>query len=269
MQASGFYRFSAIILLFIALASLGGCRTAPKSVKSIEAIDTRDTLRIGVSTNAPPIIYRQENSITGLEASLARTLGTYLNKKIVFVEVPWKKQLEYLNLGKTDIVMSGMTITPQRKYLATFTTPYLRSGQILLVRLEDRRKFSRGIVDLMNSPAKIGTIANTTGDFLVTETITNAHEIIFDRSAEAVEALIDERIDALVYDAPMVCHYAARSTSKKLVPVLVMATEEYLAWAVRKDEEELAKRINQFIKTISDSGELQREIKQWIPYLGG
>ena len=261
--------FPITCILWVFVLTATGCRTVPIEQQAAAPAVQREPLRVGVSTNAPPIIFKDNGKITGLEASLAQKLGDYLNKEIVYVEVPWNKQLDYLNQGKTDIIMSGMTITPQRQYLVTFTTPYLRSGQIMLVRLEDRRKFSRGVVDLMNSQHKIGTIANTTGDFFVTEAITNANEVSFATSAEAVRALGDGKIDALVYDAPMVCHYAAANHAKKLVPILVMATEEYLAWAVRKNDAELTKQVNRFLQVISEDGVLQQEINRWIPYLGG
>jgi ABC-type amino acid transport substrate-binding protein len=260
--------YSFLFSLFFAI-SISSCRTVSEGMNAAAPGADADTLRVGVSTNAPPIIFKQNGKITGLEAAFAQKLGLFLNKKIIFVEVPWVKQIEYLNQGKTDIIMSGMTITPQRKYQVDFITPYLRSGQIMLVRLEDRRKFSNGITDVMNKNYRVGTVSDTTGDFFVTEALTKVNEINFKTSRKGVEALINKNIDVLVYDAPMVCHYAAVNQSEKLVPILVMATEEYLSWAVRKNDADLKERLNLFMKTINDNGELKKEINNWIPYLNG
>ncbi len=260
--------YSFLFSLLFAI-SMSSCRPVSDGMGAAAPQPHKDTLRVGVSTNAPPIIFRQNGQVTGLEAALAQKLGTFLNKKVVFVEVPWVKQIEYLNQGKTDIIMSGMTITPQRKYLVNFITPYLRSGQIMLVRLEDRRKFSNGITDVMNKNYRVGTVSDTTGDLFVTETLTKVNEVNFKTSQEGVQALINRNIDVLVYDAPMVCHYAAVNQSEKLIPILVMATEEYLSWAVRKNDADLKERLNLFIKTISENGELEKMINSWIPYLNG
>jgi len=264
-KTGAFYCCALLFLLFSLF--IHGCRTVSDTLGRADPSGDSDVLRVGVSTNAPPIIFRQDKKVAGLEAALAQKFGTFLNKKIVFVEVPWSEQLDYLNEGKTDIVMSGMTITPQRSYLVDFVTPYLRSGQILLVRMEDQRKFSRGVADLLNTKYRIGTVSNTTGDFFVTETISNANEVTFRTSRQAVHGLINKEIDVLVYDAPMVCYYAAVNQSEKLIPVLVMATEEYLAWAVRKDDGELKENADRFLSTIRDSGVLDAEIQRWIPYL--
>lgn len=262
-------RCCSLLFLLLFASSLYSCRPVSDGMDAAAPQPDKDTLRVGVSTNAPPIIFRQNGQVTGLEAALAHKMGTFLNKKIVFVEVPWVKQIEYLNQGKTDIIMSGMTITPQRNYLVDFITPYLRSGQIMLVRLEDRRKFSNGISDLMNKNYRIGTVSDTTGDLFVTEALTKVNEVHFKTSQEGVEALIKRNIDVFVYDAPMVCHYAAVNQSEKLVPILVMATEEYLSWAVRKNDADFKERLNLFIRTISENGELEKIINSWIPYLNG
>lgn len=254
------------LLSFLLVLMSGGCVTTSNELNSAAITDDKE-IRVGVSTNAPPLIFKENTRITGLEAELAQKLETFLGRTVRFIEVPWAKQLEYLNSGKTDIVMSGMTITKQRQYLADFTIPYMQSGQIMLVRMEDSRKFSRGLVDVMNTKYKIGTISGTTGDLFVTEAFSKPNEINFKTSAQAVNALIRKEIDVMVYDAPMVCYYAATNQSDKLVPILVMSTEEYLGWAVRKDDTRFKAEVNRFIKTISDNGELKVIINKWIPYL--
>ncbi len=258
-------RFSQLVhapLFFIALLILsGGCAQSPP------VIEEEPVLRVGVSANAPPFAFRQGGRITGLEPALALRLGEYLGKKIELIEVPWDKQIDYLNDGKTDIIMSGMTITKQRSFLVDFSKPYLRSGQIMLVRLEDRQRFATGVESLMNTNYRIGTVADTVSDLFVTATINQANEVVFDASQEAVDALIRNEIDAFIYDAPIVCYYAARHQQDKLVPILTMATEEYLGWAVRKNDAELLSRVNQFVDTIDREGVLKEEISYWIPYL--
>jgi ABC-type amino acid transport substrate-binding protein len=253
------------LVLVIWLIFTTGCSTISSTGK--KDVGDSQILRIGISPNAPPLIYKEKGQIIGLEASLAQRLGTFLGQEIKFVEVPWSKQFDYLNDGVTDIIMSGMTITEKRSLIVDFTTPYLRSGQIMLVRLENRQLFSTGITSVLNTNYKIGTVADTISDYFVTATITKANEIVFRTSEKAVQALINKDIDVFVYDAPIICYYAGKYQTEKLVPILAMATEEYLAWAVRKNDAELKKQVNGFVESISSGDVLRNEIKQWIPYL--
>lgn len=250
--------FLLILVLFLA-----GCQPAAVPPSS----QSDPVLKVGVSANAPPFVFRQGGTITGLEPALARRLGEYLNTPVQFVEVPWDQQIEFLSEGKTDIVMSGMSITRARSAVVDFSKPYLRSGQILLVRMEDRRRFSTGVDSLLNTNYRIGTVADTVSDYFVTTVINGANEIVFKTSQDAVDALIAKEIDAFIYDAPIVCYYAARHQNDKLIPILTMATEEYIGWAMRKGDAELLAKVNEFLDYLDNSGALQEEINYWIPYL--
>ena len=256
-----------IFPLTLLVLIIGGCFSKPDDTSLNSPAPEREVIKVGVSPHSPPLIFKNNGTITGLEASLAHRLATYLNKNVEFIEVPWSKQIDYLNQGKTDIVMSGMTITKQRKYLADFSLPYLKSGQILLVRLADAQKFSSGIYSIMNSNYKVGTVTGTTGDLFVTATLNKINKKAFKTSSSAVDALVDKDIDVLVYDAPMVCYYAATRPSDKLYPIVQMATSEHLAWAVRKNNPQLKSHVDTFLKTIKANGILQKEITTWIPYL--
>lgn len=254
-------QFLPILLALVMLS--GGCQ--PAAVP--QAVDPASNLRVGISAHAPPFAFRQDGEITGLEPAFALKLGDYLGKTVQFIEIPWGQQIEYLREGKTDIIMSGMTITQARSAVVDFAVPYLRSGQILLVRMEDRRRFSSGVESLMNTTYRIGTVADTVSDFFVTSAINDANEIVFKTSQEAVDALINNEIDAFVYDAPIVSYYAARHQNDKLAPVLTMATEEYIGWAVRKGDTELLSKVNEFLDSLKSQGKLKEEIQYWIPYL--
>ncbi len=86
---------------------LYACATAPPAV--IEA--DPGILRVGVSPDAPPLIFKQNDKISGLEAEMAMALADYLEKTAVFVEVPWEDQIPALLDNRTDIIMSGMSVT--------------------------------------------------------------------------------------------------------------------------------------------------------------
>ena len=259
-------KYSRILLLVAVIASLFLSSCQPQSTTVRSASQPGTELRVGITANAPPFAFKQAGTITGLEPAFAALLGEYLGKKVTLVEVPWEKQFDFLNSGKTDIIMSGMTITRQRLMSVNFSKPYMRSGQIMLVHAKDRQLFARGIESLMNKNYRIGTVTGTASDLFISATINGANEIPFKEPQEAVNALIAHDIDTFVYDAPVVCYYAASHQQQKLLPVMVMGTEEYLGWAVRKNDTELLARLNQFVDHLDGQGTLRQEIDYWIPY---
>lgn len=251
------------LLSHVILLGLFSC--AP--IQSRKIAPNPSILRVGVSTNAPPLIYKNGNKIVGLEADFARKLGKFTGKRVEFIELDWDSQIPALENNEIDIIMSAMSITQPRQYRISFSNPYLRSGQILLVRLNEKARFSTGIFSLMNSSYVIGTVENTTGDLFITSTINGVEVKQFTNSAKAVQALIDKKIDAFVYDAPMVCHYAAINENTKLTPILNLATEEYLAWGISKENPALLEQANAFIAELKDKQQLQPMIRNRIPYM--
>ena len=254
-----------IVLVGIAAwITLAGCIPAGTKTATPGPVQNENVLRVGVSTNAPPLIFRQNERITGLEADFARELATYLGKSLHFVELKWEKQVTALLDNKIDIIMSGMTKTALRQARVTFSTPYFRSGQMALIRMKDAASFRTGFYSIKDDVA-IGAVEDTTGQFFVLEQFGDNKTISFPKSTDAVEALIRGEIDIFIHDAPVIMYLGSENETRRVTPVYSLFTEEYLAWAVRKDDTELLEAANAFLQEIHKNGRLKQMIQRWIP----
>ncbi len=261
------FSFTSLILSGIVSLLLISCGSPNTIPRTIHIAPDPAILRVGITANAPPLIQFQNGKVLGLEAELAMKLGQYTGRNVKFIHLKWQDQIVALEKNQIDIIMSAMSITKAREYRVAFANPYLSSGQILLVRLAEKAKFVTGIYSLMNSNYVIGTVKNTTGDLFITTGINGATIKSFLTPTDAVQALINKKIDAFVYDAPMVCHYASIHENNKLAPILTLATEEYYAWAVQKKDTHLLNQANAFLKEIQEQQELPRMIRKWIPFM--
>jgi polar amino acid transport system substrate-binding protein len=255
-----------VLLCFLAglLLHMGCTTPGQHTVKTTEIPPDVNILRVGVSTNAQPLVFRQGNKIIGLEADFARGLAKYLAKSLQFIELDWEDQIPALLANKIDIIMSGMTITRLREVRISFTIPYFKSGQMALIRREDAARFSTGFFALTTSSA-IGVIKNTYGEYFVDEQYSSVKKKTFPTSRPAVKALIDKQIDMFIYDGPMILYLASENEINGLTALFAPLTEESLAWAVRKDNRELLESANSFLKIAHKDGRLQQMIKYWIP----
>ena len=243
-----------------------------KTVKPIPLADPEiaaspEVLRVGISRNEPPFIFNKDTKIEGFEGDLARQFGKFSGKTVHFVKVADGKATEALEKGHIDIIMPGRKIPRVKDDQVTFTDPYLRAGQILLVRTRDINLFSTGIYSLEGSGFTFGVIEGSSGDLFLTKTIHGVILLRFKTVEAAVEALKGKDIDLFLHDAPTICHYAALDKSAGLTPILNLVTEEYLGWEMRKEDEELRQQANLFIQQSKVDGRLQKTIKQWIPNL--
>ena len=260
-------RWAVLLFLLAGLLLMAGC-AAPqqqKTVRTIEVPPDENILRVGVAANAQPLVYRQGNTIVGLEADLARELAKDLGRQLRFVEYKWEDLIPALMADKIDIIMSGMSITRLREVRIAFTIPYFRSGLTALIRREDAARFSTGLFALTTSSA-IGVIKDTTSEFFVEANYSSVKKIVYSDTKPAVNALIDKRIDMFIYDAPLILYLASENETNGLTALFTLLTEEYLAWGVRKDNKALLEAANNFLRKANSDGRLQKMIKYWIPF---
>jgi polar amino acid transport system substrate-binding protein len=224
-------------------------------------------LRVGVSTDAPPLISKQGGEVVGVEAELAREFAKFLGKSVRFIEIQWEEQIPALLDNRTDIIMSGMSVTKARQFRIAFSEPYFKTGLITLVRKADKYLFPPGYHGIYAQAIirRIGIVKDTTGEFFVRKNYGAAKKISsFPTAKEAVEALKKKQIDLLIFDAPMVYVLAAEN-EWDLAPLPTFLTEEYLAWGIRKNDVELLESANSFVETLRKDGRLTTIIKRWIP----
>jgi polar amino acid transport system substrate-binding protein len=254
-----------LITLVCACQAPASPKTPPAPAAEMPAASAKGVLRVGITPNMPPLIFRQQGQIVGLEAEFARGLAQHLTYRLELVEVRWDDQINYLMKGRTDIIMSGMSITDMRRIRIAFCAPYAKTGQMALIRREDIQRFRTGYYSLVEIPA-IGAIRDTTGDLFIRSRFPDTRKLFFDSLDDGVRALLRRKVDVLVHDAPAVMMAAARFENK-LAPIPKMFTNEYLAWGVRKDNPELLEQANAYIATLKENGRLKEMVNRWIPFV--
>ena len=257
----GVYCRFLVFLFCLTLSLIFGCGGPNQINKTVETIAPDESiLRVGVSVKAPPMIFKYNQQIIGLEADFARELAAYLKRKLVFVELNWKDQIPALANNRIDIIMSGMTITELRKMRISFTDPYFVSGQMAMIRSMDTLKY----LTLLQS-GRIGYIWRTTGESFVKQYFPGTQKSGFSNSEDGVKALINKKIDVLIHDGPIILFQASKYESKGVTPVYRLLTEEYLAWGIRRENVQLREEVNQFLNKMKKDGQLDTMIQQWIP----
>ena len=237
---------------------LAGCQTA-------EVKPSPDLLRVGVTPNARPLIFKQDGKISGIEADFARKLAEALGRKLVFIEVPWEKQLDYLEQNRTDIIMSGMSVTTARSIRINFAKPYMQSGLTALFRREKYDPAGLPASCVLNQ-RRVGYVKGTTSEIFVFQQFPQSEKKGFEDVVQGAEALKNKRIDMLVYDAPVIWwQYAMDENEFKAFPQLLNV--EPLAWGISRQNPALLEQVNALISQWEKDGTARTIIQRWIPFL--
>lgn len=226
--------------------------------------DDRAPLRVGISPDYPPVIFEVEGEVVGIEADFARIVGDSLGRRIEFVRYPFAELLDALERGNVDVVMSGLSITPERAERVAFTKPYMEVGQLALIRSRDIARFGR-IQGIRRSGARIGYQHGSSGERYVEESLPRASSFGFANVEEGLRSLRADRIDYFIHDAPTVWRVAGDIEQRDLHGLYRPLTEEELAWAVRKNDTQLRSLLDATLTHWQREGMIDPIVQRWIP----
>jgi polar amino acid transport system substrate-binding protein len=222
-------------------------------------------LVVGVTSDSPPYATQQGGDLAGLEVDFARELGHVLHRPVRVVDLSWDDLIAGLSNGRVDVVMAGVTVTPERQLRFAFTEPYLRTRIVALVRRADRKRL--GSPDAICKGAwNIGVMAGTTGELYVRDRCPSATVKAYPSATAAVQELQTRRVDAVVHDGPVLAWLLAQNSAElDLVPTRI--ADEQLAWMVRRDDPQLLHELNGALATMRSDGTLDQILRQWVPQI--
>jgi len=237
-------------------ALLAACSTAREYVKE------GAVLRVGVCPDYPPVIFKTNGLMAGIEADLAAMAATHLRTRLEYVELPFDDLIPALKAHKVDVVMSGMPDTDYRRTHVRFTEPYMTIGQMALVRAADYHRFKSGKA-LYDKQTRAGYIRGTTGELFANKNLAGVC-LPFNSADEGLAALTVGSIDVMIDDAPFAMQAAHNNPAFKTLGWLL--TDEHLAWALPKDQayDSLYNELNSFLRQAKQRGDVRRVINRYL-----
>jgi ABC-type amino acid transport substrate-binding protein len=221
-------------------------------------------LKVGVAADYPPMAFMEQGQIVGIEADNAKAVGGVVGKELTLVSMPFNKLIPALQAGEIDVIMSALSVTPERSQQVLFTDAFMEVGQMAIIRTDKAAQFAQPR-SVYREGVRIGVEPGTTGAQFVESDMPDAQVKTFADSSAAFAALRSDDIDVYIHDAPTSWELARSTQFNDLISLYKPLTHEQLAWAVRKDDERLAAMLNDALKTMKGNGTLRYILNRWIP----
>ena len=221
-------------------------------------------LKVGMSADYPPLAYLQDGHIVGIEADSAKAVGAIIDQEMTLVNMPFEQLIPALQAGDIDVIMSGMSVTPERSEQVLFTDSYMDVGQMAIMTTDKVGHFSQPWA-LYSEGVRIGVEPGTTGADFAARELKDAKVTFFDDSTAAFAGLRSNEIDLYIHDAPTSWQLATSNENGDLISLYKPLTSEKLAWAVRKDDARLAARLNDALQLLKRNGTITYIFNRWIP----
>ena len=211
-----------------------------------------------MATNAefPPYEFHDGDAIVGIDAEIAQAIADEMGRTLVIEDMAFDSIITAVQTGKADMGVAGMTITEDRLENVDFSTPYATAAQVIIVK-DDSDIASPD--DLAGKT--IGVQLGTTGD-IYAEEIENASIEKYNKGFEAVQALTQGKVDAVIIDNEPAKVFVSQNEGIKILDE-AYTYEEY-AIAVKKGNTELLNQINAAIEKLQESGKLQEIVDKYI-----
>jgi len=225
---------------------------------------TADVLKVGVAADYPPMAFMEGGQVVGIEADNARAVSGIVGKELTLVNMPFNKLIPALQAGEIDIIMSALSVTPERSKQVLFTDAFMEVGQMAIIRTENAAQFAQPRA-VYRDGVRVGVEPGTTGAQFAQSDLPAAQVKTFVDADAAFAALRSNEIDVYIHDAPTSWQLARSTQFNDLISLYKPLTHEKLAWAVRRDDERLAAMLNDALRTMKGNGTLRYILNRWIP----
>jgi len=254
-----------LVLLALLLLSMSACQMTKGGADSprLDRVLERGELRVGLSGSQPPLNMTDKGgAVVGFEVDVVEALAGSMGLKIRYVRAPFAELLPLLERDEVDLVISGMTITPERNARVAFAGPYFISGKSLLTR--SRKIAEEGPRGLNQPGRKYAALAGSTSEHFVKTVLPKATVVTTADYDAAVEKVIDGEVDGLVADS-QVCNLSVwRNPGAKLSTSTTPFTAEPLGIALPADDPLLVNLVENYLETLEDTGLLSQYKARWL-----
>ena len=224
-------------------------------------------LKVGMECGYAPFNWFQDNDkngavkidngyCNGYDVEIAKLIAKGLNKKLVIVKSEWDALLgPALSAGKVDIVIAGMSPTPERKQSLSFTKPYYESDLVVVVRKNGKYANTKSINDFKG--AKITGQQSTLHYNVIDQMKGVAKQEAMKNFPSMVVALSSGKIDGYVSERPGAM--AAVNSNPELEFISFEGENGFtyekseldIAIGVKKGDEELVGKIDKILDEIT------------------
>ncbi len=166
----------------------------------LQRIIKKGELRVGTSGTQPPFsVKSKEGTLMGYEVELAQLIAEAMKIKLKFVEKPFSELLPALEKGEIDVIMSGMTITPERNLKVAFVGPYILTGKSILAK--SKRLAALDEMSEINRPRiTVAALKASTSQSFVEKLAPKVKLVTTDDYETAVKMVLEDKADVMVAD---------------------------------------------------------------------
>jgi polar amino acid transport system substrate-binding protein len=241
---------------FLTLMSAACILPMQAGARNLQDVLNHGTLRVGVALASPWSMRDRDDELIGFDIDVAKQLAQDMGVEPEFIVYDFAELVTAIELDEVDIVIAGVTITPERALHVNFSDPYASSGITLATNLA-KTAHVENLRDLDSTEYALGVLANSVAMQLAKRLLPRMQLVQFDNAEKAGQALIAGEIDAYLEELPVPTFLALDNPRTVDVPLENVLLETKTAFAVAKGDPDYLAFLNAWI--------IARESDTWLP----
>lgn len=214
------------------------------------------TLSVATNADFPPYEYCEEQEIVGIDMEIARLIADELGMELEICNMSFDSVFEAAESGKTLISIGRLVVPEEESDKLVFSDGYMDVSYAVVVQ---EKKKDLQLEDLDGKI--IGTTDALHGEELAGE-LSKEKPVLYEKETEAVQALEDGELDALVLDEKAARYFCSRSEDLYILDS--RSDDQKFVIAAGKDREELLTDINDALATMKETGELDKIVEKYL-----
>ena len=213
-------------------------------------------------TFPPNEMLNKDKEIVGFSIDYIKAVGKEAGFDVQVKNIAWDGIFAALASNQVDVIAASVSITDKRKKAMLFTDPYYELHQAVVLPL------GKEIKDLEELAGK--RVGGQIGTTAMVQTIpaSKIKMIVktYDEVGLAFEDLAKGNLDAVMCDDPVAKYYANTKDEyrDKFHIGLVTGDPESYGFALRKNDKELAQKLNAGIKAVQEKGIEKQILEKWF-----
>lgn len=252
-----------VLALITLMSTLLGCSAQGASASGNVLQDVREngTLRVALTQANPPWNFVDgSGQPIGYDVDVARELASRLGvENVQFIPSNFQSFIEGVRAGRFDIVISGQTITDERKEQVGFSRPYQVNGVSVFTAASNNS--INGVESLRDKT--IAVSAGTTQEEFAATEIPGAQVKTYQNATLGLTDLARDNADAMLVSR-FQGNYLAEQNGLDVKPVGPLLEKEVNGMSFRKGSPELKQAVDSAIGDMIEDGTLTRISGRWL-----
>lgn len=250
--------------LLLAAGLLAGCGSNNDKNNTAASGDAAATnapaaakkLIMGTSADFPPYEFHKmvdgKDTIVGFDIEIAKEIAADLGQELEVKDLPFDSLLNELASGRIDMVISGLSPTPERAEAVGLSDIYYKAEQAVVVREADKDKFAT--MDALKG-AKIGIQTGSIQEDIA-KGIEGAQLTSLSKISEIVLQLQSNRVDASIMEGPVAKSFVKNVKGLVITDAKPEVEDDGYVIGVKKGNTELLDQVNKTLSRLNSEGKI-------------